>query len=383
MTVSDPSQLTPTEAIERHLDRKSASVAPKTIRFYRNRLSRFAEFCERADVETVGDLTPWLVDQYLDELGAAAGREEIAPTTHKGHVVALNQLVDYLVGVRAVDEDLTRPIDVPTVETQDEASDKHLATDAARQLLGAFRESMAYYGQPRHVMLEVAWHVGARVGGYRALDRDDADLEERVLSFRHRPSTDTRLKNGADGERDVAIPPAVADALEIYVERERPRVRDDHGRDPLFATSQGRASISTLRTWTYYATQPCVAVSCPHGETRERCTFRERDQVSKCPSSRAPHHVRSGSITWQLNEGVPLEVVAERVNASPAIIAKHYDVAGARERLEQRRRPYVDGLDIAGSEGSRENIATSDSPDSESLTAIREKAEGWYGDGGI
>lgn len=137
-----------------------------------------------------------------------------------------------------------------------------------------------------------------------------------------------------------------------------------------------RTSISALRTWCYFATQPYVEVACPHGVTREHCAYRQRDGASKCPSSRALHHVRSGSITWQFNAGVPPEVVAERVNASPAIIAKHYDAAVNRERLEERRRPYVDGPDIASSD-----VSNSDSDPG--YTSGSERTEGWYGDGGI
>jgi site-specific recombinase XerD len=343
MSVGDPTDLAPATARDRFLDRRSTSTADATIRSYRVRLDRFVQFCHEHGLERVGDLSPWAIDLYLDELGS----EDLAPTTHKGHVVALNQLVQYLVGIGAVDEALERAIEVPRVDPEDEMNDKALDPSDAATLLKSYRTSTAWFGTPRHAVLEVAWCTGARVGGLRALDLDDVDRGGRALSFRHRSGTDTALKNKIDGERDVGLPEAVCDVLETYIDRERPEKRDDHGRAPLFATNQGRATIGTLRSWCYLATQPCVAVRCPHDRRRARCNYRERNHASKCPSSRSPHQVRTGSITWQLNTGVPLEIVSERVNASASIIAKHYDVATAREELEERRRPYVERFDVA------------------------------------
>lgn len=62
----------------------------------------------------------------------------------------------------------------------------------------------------------------------------------------------------------------------------------------------------------------------------------------------------------------------------PQIIAKHYDVAGDRERLEERRRPYIDQLDIVS-----EDIETEESSPSSTFTANQGKSKGQDGDGGI
>ena len=92
---------------------------------------------------------------------------------------------------------------------------------------------------------------------------------------------------------------------------------------------------------------------CPHGRKRETCQFTSYGQASKCPSSRSPHRIRTGAITWFLNRGWPPEDVAERVNASVDTIEQHYDKADPderrrrlRERMEDRRRKLVDQLQI-------------------------------------
>jgi integrase len=184
------------------------------------------------------------------------------------------------------------------------------------------------------------------MGGIRALDLDHYDADARTLEFEHQPKTGTPLKNKTEGERLVGISEDVADALDVYIARERGDARDEHGRDPLFATAQGRASFPTLRAYSYLGTQPCLHVECPHGRRRSGCEYTERSHASKCPSSRSPHQVRTGSITWQLNQGLGIELVAKRVNSTPATIRRYYDVAGKHEEFEQRRREAERLLDI-------------------------------------
>jgi hypothetical protein len=100
----------------------------------------------------------------------------------------------------------------------------------------------------------------------------------------------------------------------------------------------------------YQATQPCLYRACPHEKERETCEWTEYTQASKCPSSRSPHRIRTGSITWQLNIGMPPAVVAERVNATTQTIKQHYDKESPLREMEARRRPFVDEMDLEETE---------------------------------
>jgi hypothetical protein len=96
----------------------------------------------------------------------------------------------------------------------------------------------------------------------------------------------------------------------------------------------------------YFSTVPCRIHDCPHGEDQDSCEWFTQSTAYGCPSSRSPHQVRSGSITWQRNRNVPREVVSERSNASEDIMELHYDKPTKEEALEKRRLRYVENLDL-------------------------------------
>lgn len=345
---SPPSRsLSPEDAVERFLSMREVDATERTLRSYESRLRRFIEWADANDIERMDQLDSFLVDEYRAHI---QGGDRNAVSA-KGILATFRVFVAYCEDIGIVEPNLHAAVQVPTLDPHEETSESRLEAADAVAMLRYFRNAPAHYGIDQHAYLEVAWHVGARVGGLRALDLGDYDPDARELDFRHRPSTDTPLKNKRDGERIVGLSSPVADVLDAYIVRERHDTRDDHGREPLFATRQGRAAIGTLRGYSYLATEPCYHMACPHGKRRATCVWTQRNHASKCPSSRSPHEVRSGSIVWQLNEGIPIEVVAERVNSTPGVIRRYYDHAGKRERYEQRRKAIELDLDIGGGDG--------------------------------
>jgi hypothetical protein len=61
-----------------------------------------------------------------------------------------------------------------------------------------------------------------------------------------------------------------------------------------------------------------------------------------------PHPIRRGYITQLLRAGVPVEVVSERCNVTPAVIDQHYDVRSEEDRMRQRQE-VLDGVQNEGS----------------------------------
>lgn len=322
----------------------------ETVRDYKSNISRFLLWCANEQVETVGDLTPWDIELFRQDRQNDTTRsgDRIAPSTLRGSMMTLKQFVDYLARIGAVEKDIAEAAAeaVPTLSKEDATNDDLLPAEEAFALLEFYRDSVGDRATDRHAILEILWHTGCRVGGLRALDLSDYNREDRTLSFVNRPETGTRLKRGEDGNRTVLLSESVCEVLDEYILRERFDKRDEYGREPLISLRQGRPVTTTLQAKTYLATQPCVYRSCPHGERPGDCQYRERTHASKCPSSKSPHRIRTGSITWHRDRGIPIEDCATRVNANAETIKRYYDKANASQELE-RRRKYTEDLDIS------------------------------------
>ncbi|WP_418283183.1 tyrosine-type recombinase/integrase [Halorubrum sp. DTA98] len=335
----DPSRLHPRQAVTRYLRRRRSDSTDASVKAWKYRLKLFVEWCEGIGLEEIGDLRGYDLDEYY-ELRSGA----VAPATLEGEMWTIQKFIEYLAQLEAVDDSLVDSVRVPDIDPSERSNSETLTTEAAFTLLKYYRNSDRDRASRNHAFLELAWHTGARQGGLRALDVRDVYPEEGYVEFHHRPETDTPLKNKLHGERPVGLRTEVARVLREYMGN-RYDVHDDHDRQPFLASRDGRPTENTIRSWSYLATQPCLHSPCPHGKDRIDCEFTEFVHGSKCPSSRSPHRIRTGAITWMLNAGIPPEVVAERVNASVKTIRTHYDWATESQRwnryydqMESRRQ---------------------------------------------
>jgi len=337
----NPEELSPREAWKRYIDRRKPETTKLSARSYYYKLKLFIEWCEDEQIETVSQLTGWTFETYETKRSG----DDLAPITLRQEMQTLKQFIEYLERIEAVEQGLSERVHVPNVDPEDQSSDTKLPTDQATGLLQHYRKTEP--ASRRHAALEVFWHVGCRLGALRGLDVRDYYPDEQYLDFRHRPETDTPLKNKLDGERPVALSDPVVEVLDRYLDSsDYWEKHDEHGRTPLFASRQGRPGHNTVRTWMYQATLPCQYTTCPHDRDPEDCEWTKRNHSSKCPTSRSPHQIRTGSITWQLDQGIPPQVVSERANVSVETLKKHYDKASARERMERRRRQFIEDLDL-------------------------------------
>lgn len=344
----EPSEMSPRAAANRYLRRREADSTESSLHGWEYRLKLFVEWCESIGIEEVGDLRRYDLDEYY-ELRSA----EVVPATLESEMWTLKMLCRFLEDLGAVEDGLAESVRIPDLDAEDRSNDTKLDTDDAKALLQYYRNSEDEYGSRQHAFLVLAWVTGARQGGLRALDVRDFYPDESYVEFRHRPDTDTPLKNKQGGERPVGLKEATVDVLNHYIENNRYDVRDDHGRQPLLASARGRPGKNTIRVWSYLATIPCVHSPCPHGKERATCQWTEYAHASKCPSSRSPHRIRTGVVTYLLNQGWPPEDVAERVNSSVKTIEEHYDKADPeerrrrlRDRMERRRRHLVENTEF-------------------------------------
>ena len=339
--------LTPREAVERWINKLRVGKRESTVSSYHYRLKHFVEFTEAERITSIGEITGWDVETYETHR-----REHgVEPISLNNEMKTLRRFFEYCARIELVDDDLAEKVEPPKLEADDHVSESQLEPARAKALLEQYARTE--YGSRRHALLALEWYTGARLGGLRGLDVENFDDQEGYLEFLHRPDEDTPLKNGFDGERVVGLPPHVVEIVASYVDENRNDVFDDYGRRPLLSSSVGRASRAAVRGWTYLATLPCVRTECPHGADPETCEYTGYTHASKCPSSRSPHEVRTGSITWQLNQGIPVERVSERVNTSIRVLLRHYDKPDHLEEMRKRRQPFLDRLTFDDGGGNK------------------------------
>lgn len=333
-------ELSPREARDRWLDKLRVSKTESTVSSYHYRTKHFVEWCEAEGIELISEVTGWDIESFETKRRA----DGLAAITLNKEMGTLQNFLEYCARVELVDENLPEKVNPPEVSRDAHVDETKLHPKDARLLLDVYESNPEMRHTRAHALLTFAWYTGARLGGIRAVDLRDYDSEDELVEFYHRPDEETPLKNGYDGERHVGLPTHVCEILDGYIAEYRHKKHDDYGRQPLFTSQVGRASHNAVRAWMYLATVPCLHSACPHGNERPTCDYVDYNTASKCPSSRSPHQVRTGSITWQRHRGVPPEVVAERVNSSVRVIEEHYDVPSKREEMEERRRPHIDRL---------------------------------------
>ncbi|OYR39590.1 site-specific integrase [Halorubrum sp. Hd13] len=329
----------PETALELYIAEKETSVADATVVSHKSRLSFLLRWCEEREIENLNELTGRRLQEFRlwrRNVG------DLTKVSEKTQMDTLRVFVKWLESIDAVEQNLHKNVLSPDITSQENSRDVMLETDDAEAML-AYLERYEY-ASINHVTATLLWHTMLRMGSVRALDVEDYDPEEQSLRLRHRPSTDTPLKNKQEGERIIAVSGEVCLVLDDWIREQRPEVTDDHGRNPLLTTRNGRVAKTTLRTYCYQMTRPCeYGQECPHDRDTADCEALETGGASKCPSSVSPHPFRRGAITHYLQSDVPETVVGDRANVTSDVIDQHYDQRSQKEKMEQRRG-YLDDI---------------------------------------
>jgi len=332
--------LDPETGLEMYLRDKEAELAASSVKSHRYRLKHFLRWCDKEDIDNLNDLTGRKIQQYRlwrrDD-------GDLSIASEKTQMDTLRVFVRWAESVDAVEQDLSTKVRSPSMTPEQNTRDEMLDTEEAEDVLDYLVKYQ--YASCRHITVALMWHTMMRVSSVHALDVDDYNRDEQYIEVRHRPQTDTPIKNKNDGERLVALSDDICMLLDDWLEDQRPNVTDDYGREPLVATVQGRANKTTLRKYVYQATRPCFrGADCPEERDPEECEAAIKDQQAfRCPANVSPHAIRRGSITHSLNSDLPDNVVSDRANVSPAVIEQHYDRRTEKEKMEQRR-DYLDRL---------------------------------------
>lgn len=326
--------LAPDAALKLYLDQRRGEVSEHTLRSHRYRLEQFVDWCEDEGIVNMNDLRGRQIHEYRVH---RREEDDLKPVTMQGQLSTIRVFLQFCAAVEAVHENLPEKVMLPTISGDEEASESLLGVERAQSILN-YLDTYEYASRD-HVVLLLLWRTGMRTGGVRSLDLDDYDPDAPGVQLRHRPESDTPLKNGSNGERWVAILPSMASVIDDYIDGPRTQATDSYRREPLLTTREGRPHVTTIRNTVYRWTRPCNrGEECPHDRDVATCEATLASEAGKCPSARSPHEIRSGAITEHLLDEVPPEVVSGRMDVSTDVLDKHYDRRSEREKMEQRRK---------------------------------------------
>lgn len=323
--------LAPARAKSLYLKSRNDELAERSLELHDKHVGSFIEFCDERGVENLNDLTARTVNEYRLEIG-----EDYQQSTVSIYLSTVRQFVRFCEGLNAVAPNVSERIVLP--DRGRNARSEALEADEAKPILSYLRKY--HYASRTHALMALLWHTGVRTGTARGLDVDDLDTERDRLRIRHRPETDTPLKNTKNAERYIALSEEVSDVLAAYIEEHRHNVTDEYNREPLFTTNRGRPAKNSIRRNIYAATRPCATGrDCPHEKEPETCEAAQRtNDACKCPSTVSGHPVRRGAITHFLRKDIPQKAVSDRMDVSEKILSEHYDIRTEDEKAEQRRK---------------------------------------------
>ncbi|WP_256290290.1 tyrosine-type recombinase/integrase [Halobellus inordinatus] len=332
--------ISPEDAVESYLEEKQSEFAEATLRSQRSRLNHFLQWCHNENLTNLNPLSGRDLHRYR-----LWRREDgdLAPASEKTQMDTIRVFIRWCESIDAVHTDLSTKVISPSLSIGENSRDVMVTAEAAEKILNYL--STYEYASERHVCFRLMWRAALRRGAVVALDVEDYDANDQSLEVKHRPRTGTPLKNKQRGERFIALSDETCSVLDAWIGHRRPSTTDDTGRDPLLSTPQGRAHPTTIQTYMYSVTKPCLTTGeCPHGLEIEQCKpATDRTHASKCPSSVSPHALRRGAITYWLSSDMPEPVVSDRANVSPEILKTHYDRRSKQEKMEQRRG-YLDNI---------------------------------------
>jgi integrase len=292
------------------------------------------EWCDEEEIENLNNLTGRKLHEF--RLWRRTAKGEITATTEKTQMDTVRVFIRFLESIDAVQPELSEKVISPDLDSGQNVRSVMLGTERAESILDYLAQYE--YASREHVVTALMWHASLRRGAVRALDVDDYNSEEQFLQVRHRPDTDTPIKNQTEGERLIALSSEICTLLDDWVETQRPDVTDNYDRQPLIATSQGRIAPTSVTSIVYGWTRPCkVNQECPVNRDPEKCEASAYSKSCKCPASVSSHAVRRGSITHFLESDVPIDAVSSRANVGRKVLKTHYDERDEKTKMEQRR----------------------------------------------
>jgi len=337
MTQDDLEPLAPQDALDWYLEHRRDDLRTATRRKHRSALGTFVDWTDEAGIDDMNDIGG---RQLMEFKTWRKTETDLVTVSLNGNLAILQRFLRFCENIDAVAEGVSDQVPLPNVPPEEEVNYEVPTDEEVEDIRSYFRRFE--YASRRHVEFELIAEVGVRLGAVRAIDVGDFNPEAKVIRLRHRPEgTDdygTPLKNGPDGERLINLSDQLRNFVVDYIEHNRADITDKYDREPLFTTSGGRPSTATIRRDFYKMSRPCTySGNCPHDREIAECDAAKNANATDCPSRFSTHPLRKWAIMNQLDEGVPKELLSDRVDVSVPVLDKHYDQRTEEQKSRRRR----------------------------------------------
>jgi len=314
--------VTISEAVESYLTDRQSELSDSSLQNHHYQLDQFLKWAGGAgELDHVGDIDPIDVSRFR-----RARSDDINTNTMYNQLTVLRLFLRFCHRMGWVEESLPESIVTPT--RNGKARDSSIDPDRLASILDDLERFE--YASLDHVILSLLWTASLRIGGLRAIDVGDVNLDDQFIGMQHRPESNTPLKNKQGSEREVNLHGWVCDVLRAWIDDRRPECIDSHGREPLVTTGRDRLHTSSVRVRVYKLT------AC--GGLGEGCVC--SDSASKCDDSVSPHDIRRSSISAWLGDGTEPELLSGRVDTSTSTMSEHYAIRTLTERRQTRRDAF-------------------------------------------
>jgi len=341
MPTTHPSDEPPiNEILDAFLQERKMDNAISTYRNNKGHLDHLRDWCDQRGLTHFSDFSPHQILQYKITLKKDPDKND---TTVANYFSTIRTFLKWASKYDYCDGKLATAMESPEFSKDQKARSRMIPFDQATETLEYL--SKFKYATAHHTMIVIIWHTGCRRRALCGLDLDDwKPVKQReggeygLLEFNHRPETETPLKNDESGEREVIIWPEHGEVIQDYIDTHRDNKTDQHGREPLLTSTQGRYQPDSIQPIINALTRPCaIGNECPVGRAPEECEANYFDQAAKCPDSYSPHPFRRAAITYHLEEkDWTYEGASGRFDVSVNVLKHHYDQSTTSGRRKTR-----------------------------------------------
>ncbi|WP_276299374.1 tyrosine-type recombinase/integrase [Halorussus lipolyticus] len=235
------------EATETYLDALSTNAPDSTFYGHQTALNIFVPWCRDEGLKKA-ELRTTHVGHFADYLFAEAGH---STATISGHLSSLSNFLAFLYqsDPALVKHRIATALhEYPSKRFTEVWSE--LTTNCESTILDGVDSLLSYlrtrqFGTRTHVFAELVWDTKSRPKQIRQIDISALDLDGGIVLVGI-PETHVVSDVGLVTHRTADLSSSTVEAIETYLNYERNEVTQNDCR-PLFTTSNGRASPSTLR----------------------------------------------------------------------------------------------------------------------------------------